>query len=468
MTEWGPDGERATAAAPIPRARGLRAHPELSVRLGAIIVALGLLLAVLEQHHANHDLIAVGLAAAALGRGIGLRRPVLAVHIAAAVGLLVVARVAADLGHESIELASIVLAGVVALWAPPPPNPGTAGERRQVWTLVNTTAQDCIAPFALRNDKSYVFSPDGMAAVAYRVRFGVAVASGDPVGAAESQPAAAESFIRMVEASGWRLGVLGTGEDWAQWWRGHGLRGVPIGRDVVIDVNRFDLTGRAFRNLRQAVSRSRNAGVTTEIYPADAVPSYVESELKAIVAASHRNPNRGFAMILDGLLEDSPHPGTLIAVAFDKDRRPVAFHRFSTADNGREISQDLPWRRQGAPNGVDERLAHDVVIWAKEHGGQRVSLSFAAFPELYESAPQTRLTRLAYWGSHRLDGFIRLESLYRYLRKFHALGKRRFVMLRLREIVPVAAAMLTFEFATRRRSAHRSNLWRPADGGRRR
>jgi lysylphosphatidylglycerol synthetase-like protein (DUF2156 family) len=165
-------------------------------------------------------------------------------------------------------------------------------------------------------------------------------------------------------------------------------------------------------------------------------------------------------MILDGLLDDPPHPGTLIAVAFDRDRRVVAFHRFSTADNGREITQDLPWRRRGAPNGIDERLAYDVVGWAREHDARRVSLSFAAFPELYASTPQTSLERVSYWATHRLDRFIRLESLYRYLRKWHSLGKRRYVLLRLRDLVPVAAAMLTFEFATRRRSVHRSNHWR--------
>jgi lysylphosphatidylglycerol synthetase-like protein (DUF2156 family) len=228
------------------------------------------------------------------------------------------------------------------------------------------------------------------------------------------------------------------------------------------------MTGRAFRNLRQAVQRTRNAGVTTEIYPADAVPSEIATELRAIVRASHRNPNRGFSMILDGLLDEVPHPGTLIAVAFDRDHRVVAFHRFSTADRGREISQDLPWRRAGAPNGIDERLAYDVVEWAKANDARRVSLSFAAFPELYASTPETRLMRVSYWGTHRLDRFIRLESLYRYLRKFHSLGKRRYVMLRLRDLLPVAAAMLTFEFATRRRSVSRSNRWRPADGLRRR
>jgi lysylphosphatidylglycerol synthetase-like protein (DUF2156 family) len=464
--EWRPDRESGATTASTTRVRGLRAYPALASRLGAIVVALGLLLALLEEHDANRELIAVGLAAAALGRGIGLRRPVLLPHIAAAITLLVVAHFSGQRGHHVFEQVAIVLAGVVALWAPPAPNPGTASERRHIWSLVNLTANDCIAPFAMRRDKSYVFSDDGRAAVAYRVRFGVAVASGDPLGDAESQLDAVKAFISMAEVNGWRIGVLGTGEDWADWWRARGLRGLPIGRDVIIDVESFSLTGRAFRNLRQAVQRTHNAGVTTAIYPAESLPAGLADELKAIVKSSRRNPNRGFSMILDGLLDGEPHPGTLIAVAYDRDQQVVAFHRFSTADSGREITQDLPWRRRGAPNGVDERLAYDVVEWAKENDARRVSLSFAAFPELYATTPESLLERVSYWATHRLDSFIRLESLYRYLRKFHSLGKRRYVLLRLRDLAPVAAAMLTFEFATRRRSLTGSNHWRSVTGRR--
>jgi lysylphosphatidylglycerol synthetase-like protein (DUF2156 family) len=463
--EWRPDRDSGLSAAPAARIRGLRAYPGLASRLGASVVALGLLLAVLERHDANHNLLAVGLAAAALGRGIGLRRPVLLPHLLAAAALLFISHYAGARGHEVLEQSAIVLAGVVALWAPAAA-PGTASERRHVWSLVNMTPNDAIAPFAMRHDKSYVFSPDGLAAVAYRTRFGVAVASGDPLGAAESQERAVETFISLADANGWRIGVLGTGEEWTAWWKARGLRSLAIGRDVVINVGSFDLVGREFRNLRQAVQRTRNAGVTTAIHPADELPPELADELKAIVKASHRNPNRGFSMILDGLLDDVPHPGTLIAVASDKDAQVVAFHRFSTADGGREISQDLPWRRRGAPNGVDERLAYDVVEWAREHEATRVSLSFAAFPELYETELTRPLQRMSYWASHRLDGFIRLESLYRYLRKFHAFGRQRFVLLRLRDLLPVAAAMLTFEFATRRRSIFHSNHWRSFSGRR--
>ena len=43
------------------------------------------------------------------------------------------------------------------------------------------------------------------------------------------------------------------------------MRAIPFGRDVVIDAADFHLTGRARRNLRQAVQRTHNAGITTEV-----------------------------------------------------------------------------------------------------------------------------------------------------------------------------------------------------------
>ena len=43
------------------------------------------------------------------------------------------------------------------------------------------------------------------------------------------------------------------------------LRAVPIGRDIVIEVSTFDMVGRKYRNLRQAVQRTHNAGVTTQV-----------------------------------------------------------------------------------------------------------------------------------------------------------------------------------------------------------
>ena len=75
-------------------------------------------------------------------------------------------------------------------------------------------------------------------------------------------------------------------------------------------------------------------------------------------------------------------------------------------------------------------------------------------PAIVEAARGTGMTgwqRLAYFGVRRLDRFIKVESLYRYLRKFHSFGPQRYVALRPVEVVGAAVAMLLLEFSRPRK-----------------
>jgi lysylphosphatidylglycerol synthetase-like protein (DUF2156 family) len=224
------------------------------------------------------------------------------------------------------------------------------------------------------------------------------------------------------------------------------MKAVPIGRDVVLDVATFSMEGRAFRNLRQAVQRSRNAGVTTEVVAERDLSEVQRAELEQVMLAAGKGQQvRGFAMILDHVL-DGTHPGMLVALARCSDGRAVAFQRYASADGGRELSLDVPWRVPGAPNGVEERLITDVVGWARERGRVRVSLTFAAFPELFAVKDRSLLQQATYRTVRLLDRFIRLESLYRFVRKFHAFGARRYVAVRPTQVLWVALAALALEF----------------------
>ena len=136
--------------------------------------------------------------------------------------------------------------------------------------LITATCGDPVAPFAMQAGKCYLFSADGTAALAYRTRVGYAVVSGDPVGDDAQFPQLVADFATMCHPHGWRIAVLACSERRLQLWTdskvlGQSLRAVPIGRDVVIDVSSFEMVGRKFRNLRQAVQRTHNCGITTEI-----------------------------------------------------------------------------------------------------------------------------------------------------------------------------------------------------------
>jgi lysylphosphatidylglycerol synthetase-like protein (DUF2156 family) len=233
---------------------------------------------------------------------------------------------------------------------------------------------------------------------------------------------------------------------------GQRLRAIPIGRDVVVDIPNFDMAGRKFRNLRQAVKRTHNCGITTEIVDEQQLGDRRLAELTEVVRESTKGAHteRGFHMNLDGVLEGR-FPGIRLIMARDASGKVQGFHRYATAGNGSDITLDVPWRRRGAPNGIDERLSVDMIMAGKQAGAQRLSLAFAAFPEIFDEKNRNRAQRVCYRLIHVLDPLIALESLYRYVRKFRALDARRYALVSMTQVVFLAFVLLSLEFMPRRR-----------------
>ncbi len=78
--------------------------------------------------------------------------------------------------------------------------------------------QDSLGYFALRNDKSIIWSPSGKACIGYRVLSGVMLASGDPIGDAEAWPGAINTFLDEAGRHAWV-----PGSHWLQRTRCRGL-----------------------------------------------------------------------------------------------------------------------------------------------------------------------------------------------------------------------------------------------------
>jgi lysylphosphatidylglycerol synthetase-like protein (DUF2156 family) len=399
--------------------------------------------------------LTVVAAVALIARGIFLGRPVTARHAITAVVVLFAGIGARVLYFDLLGDVLIAGSGLALMW--PTSARRHPGDLSRVWALVTATRGDPLAPFAMQAGKCYLFSADGKAAVAYRTRIGYAVVSGDPVGDEAQFPQLVADFATMCHTHGWRIVVLACSERRLQLWTdpkvlGQSLHPVPIGRDVVIDVASFEMVGRKYRNLRQAVQRTHNCGITTEILGEQKLDGRRRAELTKVLRASSSgaHTDRGFCMNLDGVLEGR-YPGIQLIVARDKSGRVQGFHRYATAGCGSDITLDVPWRRPGAPNGIDERLSVDMINAAKDAGAQRLSLAFAAFPEIFDKKQRGRVQSLFYWLIHLLDPLIALESLYRYLRKFHSPDQRRYALVSLTQLVPLIYVLLSLEFMPRRR-----------------
>lgn len=423
--------------------------PRYPVAVRVLVAALPVAVLVLALVRSSDVLADVGLGLIIVARGFFLNRPLTVIHTLAALLLVAVALLGHQSHHPRVLFIAALAAGA-ALVAPKGSRPEPKALPR-IAELVRQTPNDPLAPFAMHSAKSYFFDSSGTMALGYRARLGIAAVGGDPVGDPGRFTAGIDEFAAFCRGQGWAIAVLGAGEGTVEHWRAHGLRTVAIGRDVVLDVDTFTLVGRKNRNLRQAVSRTHNYKLTTEIHAEAALTADQRAELMGIVAEAHGGEqDRGFSMILDHLL-DGRHPGLIVAICRDPDGRALGFQRYGVADSGRMITMDVPWRRPDAPSGVDERLTIDMVEYARQQGAKSLSLAFAPFPELFELTERSALQELAYRTVRLLDPMIAVASLYQFLKKFNALDDRRYALFQWRTLPQVLIVFLTLEFVPHRK-----------------
>jgi lysyl-tRNA synthetase class 2 len=337
----------------------------------------------------------------------------------------------------------------------------TVGERRMARALVDAYGSDSLSFFALRRDKSYLFSPSRRAFLAYRVVAGTALVSGDPVGdEAEIDDLLAE-LRRVVRAHGWRLAVVGASDEHLDRYRALGLKPVSMGEEAVLSPRDFSLEGRAIRKVRQSVSRLSKAGYTFRVVPADEVAPALEAELEDVSASWRRGePERGFSMAID----DLHIPGTVLALAEDADGRVGGFLHLAPSPAGGGWSLSAMRRRPDAPNGLTEFLVVETLAWARETGASELSLNFCALTDfLSPDRVKTPVKRVVRRGILLADNMFQLERLYSFNRKFFPEWRRRYICVeRLTDLPAVGLAYLHAESLlvpprpwTRRREARR-------------
>src|SRR5262249_30254999 len=247
-------------------------------------------------------------------------------------------------------------------------------ERERAHELVTRYGVDTIAPFALRSDKSYFFSDDGAAFLAYRVTGGVAIVAGDPIGPTESQHELVPAVLDFPPERGWRVAVLGVAESTLDVYRSLGLRAIYHGDGAVVETARFSLDGRPIGKVRQSVHRLQKAGYVVRALPPSEVDDTLRARLEAVAGAWRGDaPERGVVMALDALFALGDEDA-LFLVGFDPAGEAMGFLHYAISSAGSALSLSTMPRLRSVPNGFSEWLICESIAWAREHGVARVSL----------------------------------------------------------------------------------------------
>ncbi|MFC0597187.1 phosphatidylglycerol lysyltransferase domain-containing protein [Streptomyces palmae] len=310
-------------------------------------------------------------------------------------------------------------------------DPITEDDEKRLRALLDRHGdRDSLGYFALRHDKSAIWSPSGKSAVTYRVVGGVSLASGDPIGDPEAWPGAIDRWLAQAREHGWIPAVIGASEEAGTVYTRHGLDALELGDEAIVETAEFTLGGRAMRTVRQAYHRVQRAGYTVRIRRHQDVPAEEMAELVRL-ADDWRDgrTERGFSMAL-GRLGDPGDGRCVMLDCVDATGRPRALLSFAPW-GAHGLSLDLMRRDRDSENGLMEFMVLELIQRAAEVEVTQISLNFAMFRSVFErgsrlgAGPVLRL-----WRS--LLGFFsrwwQIESLYRANAKYRPIWEPRYLL----------------------------------------
>src|ERR1700722_6131457 len=305
----------------------------------------------------------------------------------------------------------------------------TQSDRERIKELLDRHGdRDSLGYFALRDDKSVIWSPSGKAGICYRVVAGVMLASGDPLGDPEAWPGAIAEFLNEAARHAWRPAVMGCSELGAEVWCREGdLTALELGDEAIVNVADFSLSGRSMRNVRQMVNRVTKSGYTAEIRRIGDIPG---PELDRIIrAADHwrgRPPRGGFSMAL-GRLGGRDDTDCVLVTATENGTLRAVLQFVPWGHDG--LSLDLMRRDRNAQAGLNDFLIVESIKAAPELGVKRLSLNFAMFRAALERGEKIGAGPvLKAWRNLLvfLSRWFQIESLYKFNAKFSPTWEPRF------------------------------------------
>lgn len=338
-----------------------------------------------------------------------------------------------DLAMPGLGLLMVVLP-LLALLQPGPPKPRlSAADEVGIHELLSEFGdRDSVGYFALREDKSVLWSNTRKAAIAYRVVGGCALSSGDPIGNPDAWPQAMDAFMQLCLKNGWTPAAVGCSEEAGEIWvRETEMTALEIGDEAIVHVNEYDPDNPRYRNVRQSVRRAIKQGYTTQVLKS----SELDEKMREVLTLNSKKwrgsaTERGFMMGLGRIAERNEKDLLIVTASKDGELRGLLQY---VPWGKQALSLDLMRRSPQADAGVSELLIDATIAYARQNGIEKISLNFAAFRSVFERGAQLGAGPIIRsWRSVLLffSRWIQMESLYRFNSKFRPEWIPRYIMFR--------------------------------------
>ncbi|TIH39920.1 DUF2156 domain-containing protein [Subtercola vilae] len=299
----------------------------------------------------------------------------------------------------------------------------TVSQGARIRSLLYEGASGSLSWMTTWSGHQYWFSEHSTAAVAYRVINGVAIATGEPLGAPDDRVPAIAEFAEFCTNHGWTpvfYAVSGTLQpvfDELHWSM------MQIAEEAVIDVATFSLEGKKMQDVRTSINKAVKLGVRAEFTSYARLSAAHVNQIREISegwVAEKNLPEMGFTL---GGIDELTDPDVRLMLAIDADENVLGVTSWlPTYRRGVVVGYSLDFMRRGSNtmNGVMEFTLAESIRAAREQGLEFISLSAAPLAQSESQRPGGEGSAAVVLGilGRALEPVYGFQSLLAFKQKF--------------------------------------------------
>ncbi|HKU29991.1 MAG TPA: DUF2156 domain-containing protein [Arthrobacter sp.] len=277
----------------------------------------------------------------------------------------------------------------------------------------------------------YWFSPGGRSFVAYRVRTGIALTLGAPVGPESEVATAFAEFARFCRTNGWTPCFYSVPQELRDHADSAGWSSAQVAQETVLPLHSLTFKGKKFQDIRTALNNAAKEGIRYEWTSFAAAHFSVQVQIEEISeewVADRNMPEMGFTL---GSLDELDDPEVRCLLAVDRHRKVHAVTSWLPIyRNGHIVGWTLDFmrRRSTGFRSSIEFLIASAALSLKDEGCEFLSLSGAPLARAEEAAdvaqrrtpsrPPRSVDRLLDWLGATLEPVYGFRSLLAFKAKF--------------------------------------------------
>jgi phosphatidylglycerol lysyltransferase len=307
--------------------------------------------------------------------------------------------------------------------------------------IVENHGRSSLDFFKYYPDKSFFFSGTRTSFIAYRVANHCAVTLGDPVGPADEITVILREFMALCAENDWIVGFYQTLPDFLACYSRLGFKKLKVGDDVIVSLEEFNLEGHKVKQLRHALHRAEQAGISL-IEHQPPLPDHILERIKTVSDEWLRIPGRRERQFTVGNFDLNYLRSMILYTVQDAAGKILAFTNLVPSYRPDEATIDLMRRSNEAPWGLMDFLFIRLFVELKMKGYKRFNLGLAPLSGLIEEEESSFEEKAIHYFFQYLNFLFSFEGLERYKSKFASTREPRYLMYQKARDLPRLAIAL--------------------------